>query len=128
MEYSEAVTLVNSNYGTQASKIVTVLSQEAIQALAIRCKQNMKSNLTDHTIDRLADMESWRQAGWIANPLMQQLMDSIIFGNVASSVTTQPEQEVKPAPTNNKKPEPEKKPVKVEEEEDDGSTMFDLFG
>ncbi|ARF12455.1 hypothetical protein Klosneuvirus_6_17 [Klosneuvirus KNV1] len=127
MEYSEAVSVVNSNYGTQASKIVSVLSEEAIQTLANLCKLNTKRDLADYTIDRLATMESWRQSGYIANPFLQWLMDSVTVGGPV--VATQPVQETKQvAPVNNKKPEPEKKPAKVEEEEDDGATMFDLFG
>ena len=125
MEYSEAVTLVNSNYGTQASKLVSVLSEEAIRTLAGLCKLNTKRDLADYTVDRLATMEPWRQSGYIANPFLQWLMDSVTVGG---PVATQPVQETKPAPTNNKKPEPEKKPAKVEEEDDDGASMFDLFG
>jgi len=127
MEYSEAVSVVNSNYGTQASKIVSVLSEEAIQTLANLCKLNTKRDLADYTIDRLATMESWRQSGYIANPFLQWLMDSVTVSGPATA-TTQPVQETKSVAPTNKKPEPEKKPVKVEEEEDDGATMFDLFG
>ena len=128
MDYSEAVIVVTSNYGHQANKITSSLSEDAVVTLASLCKSNNKRNLADYTIERLALMEPYRQCGYIANPFIQWLLDS------ATACSSQPvPQETnnvpvpnvnKPAPKPNDKPAPKPEP---ELEEDDGA-MFDLFG
>ena len=131
MEYSEAVVVVNANYGPQATKITSSLSEETIITLASLCKSNNKRNMTDFTIDRLSVMEPYRQCGFVANPLLQWLLDSATFSACAPSQTV-PEPQQNNVPSNDKKPEsnkkPEKKPEPEPEPEDPNETLFDLFG
>jgi hypothetical protein len=57
--------------------------------------------LAEYTIDRLAQMEPYRQCGYVANPFLQYLLDSAIssFYNPASTnITT----DTTPSKTNNK--------------------------
>ena len=129
MNYSEAVTIVNSNYLYQADKITSNLSQEAVIALANCVKGNEKRNLADATIDRLSRLEPWQQAGWISNPWIQWAIESCNASMCAprpvTSTTTITTDTTKVTPN---KPTPDPKPKPAPEPIDDDGPMIDLFG
>lgn len=127
MNYQEAVVVVKDNYNSQATSLLN-LSEEAVITLANLCQENTKRHLTENTINRLSTMEPYRQAGYIANPFMEFLMDSIIASARSSVGSSQPTTtSTTTVPSTN--PKVPVKPVVAPkpDADDDVGVPFDLF-
>lgn len=71
MNFEQASHIVKTIYTTQADKLISSLCPEAICTLAILHGKNIRRQFSDHTIDKLSQMEPHRQCGFLTNPLME---------------------------------------------------------
>ncbi len=131
MNYTDAVTIVQAAYGSQADLILKKLCEESIITLAKLSGQNILRQMTDATIHRLSAMEPHRQSGFIANPLLAFVMDNctrqilekkpIATKSGKNNLKPNIKPDPKPVPT----PEPE--PDEPEEDEEPEPNIFDMF-
>src|SRR5579885_976910 len=79
MNLDKATTVIEKNYDyLQYEKITSSLCDDAIITLGKLCKEKNKRNLKNETIDKLSKLENHRQCGYIANPYVQNLIDTCI--------------------------------------------------
>ena len=71
MNYNDAINLVKIDYGLQANDIIKSLSEDAIITLGQLHNQNIKRQINSGTLVRLSAMEPRKQAGYLANPLLE---------------------------------------------------------
>ena len=142
MNYNEAVILVRNDYGSQADDIIKSLCEEAIITLGQLNKQNVKRQINNFTLARLSAMEPHKQAGYLANPLLQFMLERCISDIQNPPTVSVPEHNVNVTNNKNKnknknvtpvEPKPEPKPTPKPDPEPDPDddpldTPFDLFG
>ena len=126
MKYEEAVTIVQDTYHEQAEALISSLAPEAIIALARCAQENIRRDLTEESIEQLAEMEPHRQKGYIANPYMQNLMDTWLGQFSCGYCPSTATDDQAPEPTADDEPVTKPKPeVDPEPEPDDG--LMGLF-
>lgn len=133
MDYESAVAILDVNYGNFSVNITDSLSQGACIVLAKRCQagNDQKLNINQNTLNRLSNYDEELQASWLANPMLQFIIEKVI-----GEVKTGPKKVADPTgfpikdngkPNDNKKPvtnsapapAPAPKPVPKEEPEED---------
>jgi hypothetical protein len=137
MNYEEASVIVKSNYAMQADMIMNGLCQQAIITLANLCKQNIRREMTNYTINNLSQMEPHRQVGFLANPFLEfvigkcfdapsqpEIVISAPTGGKKSTSKSQSKVEPKVEPRTKPEPEPIPDP---EPEPDIPPDLFNLF-
>lgn len=132
MDYSTATECIKLHYTTQYDLLIKNLCQDAIITLGNLCKEHIQRPMSNETIKRLSVMEPDRQCGWIANPLIQSIIDSYVMkftsGSTGATTTLTPTQTPTPAPNSqstvpsNVKPNFTPKP-----EPDDDVEPWDIF-
>ena len=132
MSYDDAVVVVRENYGWRADKIIDTLSGDAVVALMKLHGQNVKRDMSDHTLNMLGAMESGKQVSYLTNPLLAFLIDGCV-GSICNGAKSEPaksvETKVVPAKVVPVKVVPVVvvKPPIEEESEDDAPPLMDFF-
>ena len=134
MNYEEATTILDQNYGSFSNNITSSLTQSACITLARMCQEGTVRKFNQSTLTNLSKMNEEKQSSWLANPFMEFLWCSL--RNQMTKPATPIPVSVNPVnpvnsdkPKPNEKPKPELKPipkqVEPEPEEEMGLSLFD---
>jgi len=137
MNYEEAVTILDQNYGSFSNNITSSLSQLACVTLARMCMDGTVRQMSQTTLNKLSTMDDEKQSSWLANPFMEFLCQSVLAQMTRPATTTvtttvtpvvavTPVTGGKPNAAPTPAPKPVAKPVEPEPEEVDmGLSLFD---
>jgi hypothetical protein len=135
MDYETAISIIDDKYNThQARHIKNSLCHRSIVALGKLCQENKIRMFSNDTLERLSHMNEDQQVGWIANPLLEYLLQSLTNQILSGSYQTS-NKSVTPTKPTNKKPDNQKPTNKTpqkdedkKQDEDDDNAIMDLFG
>ena len=141
MNYTDAVMLVKKAYGSQADDILNNLCEESIVVIGKLYNQGVVRQISNGTLVGLSAMPPYKQAGYLANPLLQFMLEKCVTDinrNPTSSIMVEQTTKINNSNDNknnkndkNKKnntvidvPKPEPEPVIEIEDE----PIIDIFG
>ena len=121
LDYDDALKIIQKEYHNLYNEIKKSLSKRAIVTLAECSKNGKTKKLLKSDINKLVSMNDESQARWIANPVVENLLQSYINGLLMNRQNQSTQKHTQDPTKSIEKPEPE------DPEPDDGMDVFGLF-
>ncbi len=133
MDYSDAVTLIETQFPNDHEDIIKKLYKSSVIMIAQMCQENKKPNyLSSRFLSHVTNMDEHRQNQYVMNPAINLLLEKYVYPNILKNAgccvpaTSHPGMIAGgPNKVNDETPEPVKEP---EPDDDDGGGLMDLFG